>query len=186
MKLKNSNLEENQKEFEIRCGYRERQLAAREKQMGIREMQLKHYANSITEQKSEFVRQTKMLAEEVLVAAKMHPLRDFLKMTEFELSRVEVQLKLTPSISSDRAKLEAYFEKMIEQRDFLKKVVEESEKNFADQAQQLLDLIRSPKMSATPPPPPTFLKRASGPTEENSQSSGSIAKSLAFDPVFDN
>ena len=177
MNSKTSGLEAEQREFEVRSQHRERQIAAREKQASIREMQLKQYANSITEQKTEFVRQTKILADEVGTASKMHPLKDYLKMTEFELSRVEVQLKLTPTISSDRAKLESYFEKMVEQRDFLTKVVAESEKKFAEQAQKLLELIRSPKMAATPPPPPVFAPKVEP---------APMKELLSDSPVFEN
>lgn len=174
---KTSSFESEQREFELRSRHRERQIATREKQASIREMQLKQYANSITEQKTEFVRQTKILAEEVGTASKMHPLKDYLKMTEFELSRVEVQLKLTPTISSDRAKLESYFEKMVEQRNFLTKVVAESEKKFAEQAQKLLELIRSPKMAATPPPPPVFAPKVEP---------APMKELLSDGPVFEN
>lgn len=184
LNAKASSLDSAQREFEIRCEHREKQIQQREKAQSIREMQLKQYANSITDQKAEFIRQTKLLAEEINSASKIHPLKDYLKMTEFELSRAEVQLKLTPTISSDRAKLESYFEKMVEQRNFLEKIVEESERKFASQAQQLLDLIRSPKMASTPPPPPIF----QGKTDSTSDKRIAVdfEESPAFDPVIEN
>lgn len=165
MATRNSNVEAEQRDLEIRSQHREKQIAAREKQASVREMQLRQYASSVTDQKTELIRQTKVLAEEIQMAAKMHPLKDYLQLTDFELSRAEVQLKLTPTISSDRAKLESFVKQMVEQRDFLRKVVQESEHKFADQANTILELIRSPKLAATPPPPPRFSPKVeSGPT----------------------
>jgi len=168
MATRNSNVEAESRDFEIRSQHREKQIAAREKQASVREMQLRQYASSVTDQKTELIRQTKVLAEEIQMAAKMHPLKDYLQLTDFELSRAEVQLKLTPTISSDRAKLESYVKQMVEQRDFLRKVVQESEHKFADQANTILELIRSPKLAATPPPPPRFAPKVeSGPTSHS-------------------
>ena len=183
MATRNSNVEAEQRDFEIRSQHREKQIAAREKQSSVREMQLRHYASSVTDQKTELIRQTKVLAEEIQMAAKMHPLKDYLQLTDFELSRAEVQLKLTPTISSDRAKLESYVKQMVEQRDFLRKVVQESEHKFADQANTILELIRSPKLAATPPPPPRFAPKV----ESGATSHGANADLGPVDsPVLDN
>ena len=133
---------------------REGEMAVREQQVAAREHQLRHYAVAVTEQKAELVRQTKLLADEIQMAAKMHPLKDYLKVTEFELSKVDVQLKLTPTLSVDRARLEACVKQMSEQRDFLKNVVEASTKRLEEQAASIVALVKSPKLIATPPLPP--------------------------------
>ncbi len=183
MATRNSNVEAESRDFEIRSQHREKQIAAREKQASVREMQLRQYASSVTDQKTELIRQTKVLAEEIQMAAKMHPLKDYLQLTDFELSRAEVQLKLTPTISSDRAKLESYVKQMVEQRDFLRKVVQESEHKFADQANTILELIRSPKLAATPPPPPHFAPKVeSGPSSHSANADLGPVDS----PVLDN
>ncbi|MDZ4083587.1 MAG: hypothetical protein U1E10_11665, partial [Bdellovibrionales bacterium] len=176
LNLRNSNIEAEQREFEIRSQNREKQIAARdkqsaarEKQSSVREAQLRQYASAVTEQKAELIRQTKVLAEEIQMTAKFHPLKDYLQLTDFELSKAEVQLKLTPTISSDRPKLEAYVKQMVEQRDFLRKVVDESEKKFAEQANAILELIRSPKLAATPPPPPRFSPKVEANSNESTE-----------------
>lgn len=176
LNLRNSNIEAEQREFEIRSQNREKQIserekqsAARDKQSSVREAQLRQYASAVTEQKAELIRQTKILAEEIQMTAKFHPLKDYLQLTDFELSKAEVQLKLTPTISSDRPKLEAYVKQMVEQRDFLQKVVDESERKFAEQANAILELIRSPKLAATPPPPPRFSPKVEAHTNESTE-----------------
>lgn len=186
MATRNSNVEAESREFEIRSQHREKQIAAREKQASVREMQLRQYASTVTDQKTELIRQTKVLAEEIQMAAKMHPLKDYLQLTDFELSRAEVQLKLTPTISSDRAKLESHVKQMVEQRDFLRRVVQESEHKFADQANTILELIRSPKLAATPPPPPRFAPKVESGPVGYSANSAHADLGPVDSPVLDN
>lgn len=135
---------------------REEQMAVREQQVAARENQLRHYASAVTEQKAELVRQTRLLADEIQMSSKMHPLIDYLKVTEFELSKAEVQLKVTPTLSADRARLESVVKQMSEQRDFLRNVVRESTTRLDQQAENILALVKSPKLIATPPLPPTI------------------------------
>ncbi len=138
---------------------REATLATQERHIHLREMQLKQYTQAITEQKAEFLRHAKILADEVSSFSKMHPLKDYLRMTEFELSRAEVQLKSTPALSVDRKKFEKLFENLLEQKKFLIKVIGETEAKLASQSQQLLDLVRSPKLNSSPALPPPFLPK---------------------------
>lgn len=142
---------------------REAALAAHEKHIQLREMQLTQYTHAITEHKAEILLRAKLLADEVASFSKMHPLKDYLRMTEFELSRAEIQLKSTPSLSVDRQKYQKIFENLMEQKMFLTKVIAETESKLASQSQQLLELIRNPKISSSPSLPPPFLPRSSKP-----------------------
>lgn len=154
---------------------REGEMTTREQQIAAREHQLRHYAVAVTEQKAELVRQTKLLADEIQMAAKMHPLKDYLKVTEFELSKVDVQLKLTPTLSVDRARLEACVKQMSEQRDFLKNVVEASTKRLEEQAASIMALVKSPKLIATPPLPPKIWSKEPTKTSQEVQVATSSA-----------
>jgi hypothetical protein len=153
LSTKNSNLDVENKESEAKA----RALAVREQQIAAREHQLRHYATAVTEQKAELIRQTKLLAEEIQMAGKMHPLKDYLQLTEFELSKVDVQLRMTPTLSMDRPRLEACVKQMAEQRDFLRNVVQASTKRLDEQAASILALVKSPKLAATPPLPPKIV-----------------------------
>jgi chromosome segregation ATPase len=132
----------------------ERINESRSAEVAQREEQLRQYANFVTDQKAELVRQTRKLAEEIEMTGRMHPLRDYLEVTEFELSKIEVRLKVTPTLSMDRPRLEAQIVQLTEQRTFLRSVIEASSKRLAEQAAGILALVNSPSLGATPPIPP--------------------------------
>ena len=138
-------------------------LAIREQQIAAREHQLRHYATAVTEQKAELIRHTKILADEIQTAGKMHPLKDYLQLTDFELSKADVQLRMTLTLSMDRPRLEASVKQLAEQRDFLKAVVEASTKRLDEQAANILALVKSPKLAATPPLPPRIVLKEKEP-----------------------
>ncbi len=119
-----------------------------------REYQLRHYAASVSDEKAEVLRRAKALAEEIKAASTLAPLKDYLALTEFELSKVEAQLRKTPVISVERPRLEANYGQMIEQRDFLKKAITSSQQQLDLQAAQLLKIAKPDKLAPIPPLPP--------------------------------
>jgi chromosome segregation ATPase len=119
-----------------------------------REYQLRQYAASVSDEKSEVLRRAKHLADEIRAASTLAPLKDYLALTEFELSKVEMQLRKTPVISIERPRLEASFNQMIEQRDFLKGAIANSQAQLDRQAAQLMKIAKPEKLSPIPPMPP--------------------------------
>lgn len=140
----------------------ERANETRSTEIAQREEQLRQYANFVTDQKAELVRQTRKLAEEIEMTGRMHPLRDYLELTEFELSKTEVQLKVTPTLSMDRARLEAQIVQLTEQRQFLRSVIEAASQRLSEQAAGILALVNSPSLGATPPIPPKMKSTTEG------------------------
>ena len=123
-------------------------------QLRQREAQLRQYANNISREKAEVIRCATQLAEEIHSARTLNPLKDYLSLTEFELSRIELQLKKTPTVSLDRPRLEACLSQMHEQREFLKSAIAKSKRQLDEQAASLLKIARGQKVGAIPPLPP--------------------------------
>ncbi len=123
-------------------------------QLQQREMQLRQYAANVSEEKAEVQTRAKHLADEIRAASSLAPLRDYLSVTEFELKKLETQLRTTPAISIDRPRIEASFKQMVDQREFLKSAIASSEAQLEAQAAQLLKIARPEKLSPVPPPPP--------------------------------
>jgi chromosome segregation ATPase len=123
-------------------------------QLDRREERLRLYADSLSAQKAEFQQISKQLAEEIHQARTLHPLKDYLSLTEFELSKIELQLKKTPTSSMDRPALEATLTQMMEQRDFLRTTIDASQKELSQHASVVFRLGDDDGLVATPPPPP--------------------------------
>lgn len=130
------------------------ELEKQAQRLELREQQLRHYAQTVQDERAEVVRCTQQLAGEIHAARSMNPLEDYLKLTEFELSKIELQLKKTPTLSSERPKLEKFLGQMTEQRDFLLQVIEQSKANLDQQSKKLAKIVEAARLSPLPPLPP--------------------------------
>ncbi len=139
------------KELSVAGSEQERQYENQRATLAQRESQLRQYAATLAENKAAFGKQLTALSEEIQMALKAHPLKDYLALTEFELSKLEVQLKTTPMIAPERKQLEGFFKQMIDQRDFLKTVVTESQRRFEAHARTVLTMLEDPRLSQIPP-----------------------------------
>lgn len=119
-----------------------------------REAQLRGYAKSMNQAKTEFKKVAHKLASEARLLAMTHPLRDYLKATEHELRKMEVQLKKTPTISPERAKIENCVGDLVDQREFLKTILQNAQTQLQKQADEIDKLATAETLSAFPPPPP--------------------------------
>jgi chromosome segregation ATPase len=129
-------------------------------QLTVRESQLRNYSTALTKEKSEVLQFSKQIAAEIEMISRTHPLRDYLKVTEFELSKVEVQLKTMPTLAPERKRLEAAINQLVEQREFLRSILAGAEKHFEQQVKNLEKLHQVAKMAPVPPPPPAKVEAA--------------------------
>ncbi len=129
-------------------------------QLSARESQLRSYSTALTKEKSEVLHFSKQIAAEIEMISRTHPLRDYLKVTEFELSKVEVQLKTMPTMAPERTRLEAAINQLVEQREFLRSILAGAEKHFEQQVKNLEKLHQGAKMAPVPPPPPAKVEAA--------------------------
>lgn len=158
-----------------------RQLEAWNQQLENRELQLRRYATALTKEKTEALRFSKQIADEIKAAQATHPLKDYLKLTEFELSKIEVQLKKTPMLSPDRSKLETALSQLIDQREFLKTVLGSTQRQLEKQAMEFMKLIQSGRLAPVPPPPPRPATVMRSGLSEASQTARSAEASQAED-----
>lgn len=119
-----------------------------------RSQQLQFYAHTLNQEKTEVVQTAKQLVQELQTARNNNPLRDYLAATSRELSKTEIQLKKTPTISYERGYLENYLGQLIEQRDFLKSVIENSLRQMDRQTNSLMKIANNDKLFPSPPVPP--------------------------------
>ncbi|MGE5087187.1 MAG: hypothetical protein ACM3MG_12850 [Bacillota bacterium] len=118
-----------------------------------REKQLESYCSFINQEKAKQQKIIQELARQIHHAVTLHPLRDYLFVTEKELSRVEGELKKTPIISPHRSQLEKLVDQLIEQRDVIRDVLAKGEKNLSSHTEALDRLSRGGLSVAAPPPP---------------------------------
>ncbi len=91
---------------------------------------------------------------ELETAMRMNPTADLLKITEYELGRVEIEMKKTPTSSPSRRVLEENFEDLIQQRNFLRTVREASDREAQSKLTRLQDILSDERLDEIPPPPP--------------------------------
>jgi chromosome segregation ATPase len=118
-----------------------------------REKQVDHYYDFVKQEKTKYQKVLQQLARQIHYAVTLHPLQDYLVVTEKELSRIECELKKTPSISPHRKQMEAMVDQFVQQRDLIRDLILKSEKSLSQQTESLERLARGVLATATPPPP---------------------------------
>ena len=123
-------------------------------QLKRKEERLVRYATNLNSWRSQTKSLCTQLIKEIEAARAMHPLKDYLALTELELTKVEAQLIKTPTGAAERAELELCVGQLIDQRNFLKSTLERSLRQFEKQVQTLVKMFESENLSPLPPPPP--------------------------------
>lgn len=123
-------------------------------QLNQREKQFSQFVLSQNQEKSKYQRIVSQLAREIQQAITLHPLNDYLSVTEKEISRLEWELKITPTLSGNRKSLEISIGMLIEQRDHLKLLISKSENLLLSKSSSLERILNSGLLTETPPMPP--------------------------------
>ncbi|MEO5668254.1 MAG: hypothetical protein ABIR96_09365 [Bdellovibrionota bacterium] len=134
----------------------------REAQNNKHEFQLRGYAKLLGSVKEDLNRACHKLADELRASKTLHPLKDTLALTHFEISRIETQLLKLTTGSVERASLEATLRQFFEQRDFLKPLIEASGRELSAQAAVVAQLAEKNRVEIVIPPPPPSAKKAGG------------------------
>jgi hypothetical protein len=123
-------------------------------QQNIREKQIEQFVAFNNQEKSKYQKVINQLAQEIHQAITLHPLKDYLVATEKELSRVECDLKKTPTSSPHRKDLEVAVDQLIHQRDDIRSLITKTEGVFVNHLGSLERIARSGVLQQTPPLPP--------------------------------
>lgn len=118
------------------------------------ELRLKNYAAALGTAKEELGSWCQQLATEIKDASALHPLKDYLEYTKFEVSKTEILLKTAPTSAPDRTALEESFKNLVEQRDFLASLIEASRVEMRSQQLSILSISEKANVTASLPPPP--------------------------------
>ncbi len=127
-------------------------LESRARKLALRERTLRAHTVELERGRAELNRAAQALAEELTTAQALHPLHDYLALTESELTKTEFELKRTPTSSEDRPKLEGCLVQLDDQRRFLKALLEASRQKAAERASAVA-LIQSSTSPVFPLPP---------------------------------
>ncbi len=119
------------------------------------EKQTSQYMKFISQEKSKAQMIIGQLAQEIHQAITLHPLRDYLLATEKEISKVECELKKTPTISEHRLQFETMIGQLIAQRDYIKDLIAKTEKHLNSYNGTLERVTKSGFLALSPPPPGT-------------------------------
>ena len=119
-----------------------------------REEQLSLYSRWVDSQKEGLQRQVLKIAAELRATKEFNPLNPYLKMTEKEISKVEVLLTKSNVFGPQRAQLENQYEQLVKQRDEVRELLVRTNNEVDHKAQTLISTLKSSEFIPVPPLPP--------------------------------
>jgi chromosome segregation ATPase len=129
-------------------------LEQKRKSFAEKDLRLKAYCKSLDQQKAEVRKQYLVLHGEVQNLRAMNPLREYLVVTDREVSRLQILLAKTPQFSEERGRLEDEVSRLIKQRDSLREMVTSADREMERRALRLMTLVQSEELVDCPPLPP--------------------------------
>lgn len=132
---------------------REKAFQKKEALMERHEARLRAYITGLGNARNQIKQVAQQLFEEVEAGQAVHPLKDYLALTEFELTKLEVELKKTPMSSADRPRLETCVKDMVEQREFLKGLIDAARHQIDGYVQILSGVVKEDLLGPVPPIP---------------------------------
>ena len=124
-----------------------------------REIKIEKYSEALRNCQTGVKSLMQGLESDLLMAVNLNPASNLLKMTEFELEKTEIELKKTPTSSTDRKMKEQIFDELIQQRNFLRSVIQSSQSELKAKIQILKEAMNDPVLQDLPPMPPLVLER---------------------------
>ena len=140
-------LKATNEKLEDKLGVKNNHISQREKQLNL-------YTQSIDKEKQLIKEQAIAIINELKGLASLDPLKQYLKITEKEISKVEIDLGKSPLHSTDRPRLEEILENLVRQRDSLKIMVEDANSRVQLKIKSILKLVHSDTLIPLPPLPP--------------------------------
>ncbi len=119
-----------------------------------REEQLNLYSRWVDAQKEGVQKQVLRLVSELKTTKELNPLNPYLKITEREISKIEVLMTKSNVFGPQRAQLEAQYEQLVRQRDEVKELLNKTNVDVDMKAQTLISVLKSSEFIPVPPLPP--------------------------------
>ncbi len=130
------------------------ELEQKKKAFAEKDLRLRSYCKSLDQQKTELKKQYLVLHSEIQNLRAMNPLREYLVVTDREVSRLQILLAKTPQFSEERGRLEDEVSRLIKQRDSLRDMVTSADREMERRALRLMTLVQSEELVDCPPLPP--------------------------------
>jgi chromosome segregation ATPase len=118
-------------------------------------LQLKSYAQLINHTRQDVLNSWKEFSQQIEISISTHPLKDYLKFTEFEIKSVQEQIFKNTNSPQLVSRLTTRIKKLHEQREYLLKVISASENELRGLATQIREKMNKLTNAGTIPPPPT-------------------------------
>ncbi len=115
---------------------------------------LTQYSKSVNQSKLKVREISNQVAHEIQNLSQFHPLKDCLKITEMELTHLELRLRKLPESSMERPELEGGLTQLAEQRNFILELIEASQAELQRRANSLLEMSMEDALHPIPPPSP--------------------------------
>ncbi|MCB0414374.1 MAG: hypothetical protein KDD50_08580, partial [Bdellovibrionales bacterium] len=119
-----------------------------------RERQLNYYAQSLDSEREKVRSKIDQFLNEMRASMSLNPLKNYLFVTEKEISKIQKALGKIPFGASNREPMEVGLEKLIDQRDELKNMIYESESIYQSKIKEFRQILNSGAFSDIPPLPP--------------------------------
>ncbi len=119
-----------------------------------REEQLSLYSRWVDSQKGSLQKQIIQISSELRATKEFNPLNPYLKITEREISKIEVLMTKSNVFGPQRALLENQYEQLVKQRDEVKELLVKTNQEVDKKAQSLILSLKSSEFIPVPPLPP--------------------------------
>lgn len=122
-----------------------------------RENQLKAYSRSLDKEKQDLRKKVEEFVGEMKSSVALNPLKQYLHITEKEISKVEIDLGKLSYLSRERPQLEEILERLIRQRDSVKSMLEDLEGQMQRKLKNIHTIFDRSLLMPPPPLPPSDL-----------------------------
>ncbi len=119
-----------------------------------REDRVRNHIQNLRGQKAILKSLVEEVRQEVLLATLMNPAIELLKLTEFELGKLQTELIKTPTSEPARRTMESAVDQLVHQRDFLKSLCENGKNEGSVRIKKLNQLLDDPRIEDLAPFPP--------------------------------
>jgi chromosome segregation ATPase len=138
----NAKLRESLSQRDTRLDQDRQAMETWKEQLTYHDTHLKQFSDKIKKAKSEMIRLSKSVEEEVKFSVS-HPFTDYLDMADLEMAEIAKQLGGISSMSPLKAKLETRLQQATAHRDGIKAILEKSATQASEHAKSIQTLIKS-------------------------------------------